>query len=382
MRMLKIALASGDGAAPEMMREAVLCAAIAAEIEGVALEFVDTPMGWSAFKDHGDTFPRDSFKRASDIGTLFFGGVGEKKLDETLGKANKGMKPEPRCLLGLRGGWKLLLNFRPVIYFSEIRHLCKVAVPHRPIEQHWIRFLLEDSYFGNHDLRHLIPNEVKDALGLLSAAEVAGTEDIVSELAFYSRNSLLRYFRFVFHYAADRGLPVFCVSKSNMMGRYVLWQRVCEEVAREFPHVPVQYQYVDTVNMMLFRPESLHGVIACGNEHGDILTDGAAECWGSMGMMHSASINPETRAAMFESGAGTAPDLAGKDIANPLGRILTAGLMLRHLELPDAAAAIEGSVRTVLAHGHRTRDIARIGDSVASCSAMGKLVRDELKRVS
>ncbi len=381
MRSIPIALAPGDGAAPEMMDEAVKTAVMAAEIEGVSLVFRLAPMGWSAFAPYGDTFPQRSYEIASQCGTLFFGGVGEKSLDATLGVKHKGMKPEPRCLLGMRGGWELLLNFRPVVYWPAIRHLAKVKeLPEGPIEQHWMRFLLEDSYFGNRDLGQYLTDDTRRAIGLMSAADVEGHEAQVSELAYYSRERLEAYFFHMFCYARARKLPVICVSKSNMMGRYALWQKVCEQMhVQQFPNVEIRYEYVDTACMMLFRPQSLHGVIACGNEHGDILTDGAAECWGSMGMMHSSSINPLTNQAMFESGAGTAPDLKGSNVANPLGRILTAALMLHHLKLHDAAGGIEKAVAKVLEDGARTKDIAKPGETVVSCTEMGKLVRSALR---
>ncbi len=380
MRSIPIALAPGDGAAPEMMDEAVKTAVMAAEIEGVSLVFRLAPMGWSAFAPYGDTFPQRSYEIASQCGTLFFGGVGEKSLDATLGVKHKGMKPEPRCLLGMRGGWELLLNFRPVVYWPAIRHLSKVKdLPDGPIEQHWVRFLLEDSYFGNRDMGQYLTDEGRHAIWLRSASEVTGQEDKVSEIAYYSRARLQQYCRHVFEYAKARSLPVISVTKANMMGRYMLWDFVCKEVALEFPNVPVRHEYVDTACAMLFHPASLHGVIACGNEHGDILSDGAAECWGSMGMMHSSSINPSTGQGMFESGAGTAPDLKGRNVANPLGRILTAALMLHHLKLHDAAGGIEKAVAKALEDGARTKDIAKPGETVVSCTEMGKLVRSALR---
>jgi 3-isopropylmalate dehydrogenase len=127
--------------------------------------------------------------------------------------------------------------------------------------------------------------------------------------------------------------------------------------------------------MLLFKPKELRGVIACGNEHGDILSDGAAEMVGGMGLMHSSAVNPDTMQAMFESGAGTAPTLAGQDKANPLGRILTGAMLLRHIAADNGATAIEQAVRDILKEGYRTADIAEPGCmKVLSCSEMGELV--------
>jgi 3-isopropylmalate dehydrogenase len=132
---------------------------------------------------------------------------------------------------------------------------------------------------------------------------------------------------------------------------------VIEIGKHEYPDVLLKHQLVDSCNALLFTPAKLHGVIVCGNEHGDILSDGAAAALGSMGMMCSSAINPVTGAAMFESGAGTAPTLAGMDVANPLGRILTGAMMLRHLGAEKGATAIESAVQSVLLKGYRTGDL-------------------------
>ena len=135
--------------------------------------------------------------------------------------------------------------------------------------------------------------------------------------------------------------------------------------------------------MKLFHPELLNGVIACGNEHGDILSDGAAEMVGGMGLMHSSAVNPDTGQAMFESGAGTVPTLVGQNKANPLGRILSGALLLRHIGAEKGARAIESAVRKVLVEGHRTEEIARPGcKMILSCSGMGEMVKSRLSSIA
>jgi 3-isopropylmalate dehydrogenase len=159
------------------------------------------------------------------------------------------------------------------------------------------------------------------------------------------------------------------------MARYQFWRKIAEHVSKDFPDVPFRSQLVDSACMQLFKPTLLRGVIACGNEHGDILSDGAAEMVGGLGMMHSSAVNPRTNQAMFESGAGTAPTLAGQDKANPLGRILTGAMLLRHIGAERGALAIENSVREVLTHGFRTGDIAEPGcNQILLCSQMGEKV--------
>lgn len=386
MRKVQIALARGDGAGPEMMEQAVRITRAAACLDDIELEYVETPMGWCALEQYGDTLPQESYETATRIGTLFFGSVGVKALDETLGKQYPKMKPEPRCLRGLRGGWELLCNLRPIIYYPEVRHLSllrDLPPPETPIEQYFLRFLLEDAYFGNADLRGRLDPSIIAALGIKTVEEVTGDESIVTDLAYYTAARLERFFQFGFAYAAERGLPVLLVDKKNMMGRYVLWSSIATRIHREkFVHVPLRHAYADDATRLLFHPAMLHGVILCGNEHGDFLTDGAAECFGSMGMMCSASVNPITGQAMFESGAGTAAELAGRDVVNPIGRILTGALMLKHIGAARGAAAIEKAVRTVLQDGARTADIAKPGESTLRCSEMGNLIAAALKHSS
>ena len=237
------------------------------------------------------------------------------------------------------------------------------TIPDSGIEQHFIRFLLEDSYFGTDDLTGCVDNGSKGSIGLMSKKEVTGTEAIVSELAYYARETVEKYFRFAFQYARNRSLPLISIDKANVMARYKFWRDIATRIGeKEFPEVELRHQLIDSANALLFTPAELHGVVACGNEHGDILSDGAAAAMGSMGMMCSSAINPENGMAMFESGAGTAPTLAGQYKANPIGRILTAEMMLRYIGAVRGADAISSVVKTVLMNGWRTADIASQDD--------------------
>lgn len=385
MAVKKIALVLGDGSGPEMMAQAVRIAKLAAAKDGLELDFIETPMGWNAYDKYGDTLPADSFKKAKETGTIFFGGVGDFKHDTTVGVEKPEMKPEARALLALRKELGLLLNFRPIVYYKALAALANVkpeVIPDEGIKQFWIRYLLEDSYFGNTDLKELIPAEVNKKLGVKLKKDVTGREEIVSDLAYYRRATIEKYIRVAFNYARDLNLPLISVDKANVMPRYDYWRRIVTEIGRkEFPTVKLTHQLVDSAAALLFTPALLNGVIACGNEHGDILSDGAAAAMGSMGLMCSSSINPETGAALFESGAGTAPTLAGQDKANPLGRILTGALMLRHLGAKIGATAIENSVNKVLMAGYRTGDLFTKADDPAKLlgtKAIGDKVAESL----
>ena len=382
-----VALVTGDGSGPEMMKVACMVAVEAAKMDSMNITFIETPMGWNAYERWGDTLPSDSFMKAMAIGTVFFGGVGDPKLDNTIGKEKPEMKPEARCLLALRKQMGLLLNFRPMIYYKELAHLANVkpeTIPDEGITQVWIRFLLEDSYFGNEDLRPWTTDQVRDSLGIKLKKDVTGEEEVVSDFAYYRRATVEKYIRAAFVYAKSAGLPLISIDKANVMARYDFWRKIVTKIGKEeFPDVALTHQLVDSANALLFTPAKLHGVIACGNEHGDILSDGAASALGSMGMMCSSAVNPDTGAAMFESGAGTAPTLAGQDKANPLGRILTGAMMLRYLGAPNGAKAIEEAVKMALKNGHRTGDMCDNNqglafpgymDNVLGTKAMGELI--------
>ena len=362
MKQKLVAVVTGDGSGPEMVVPSWSIAVEAAKRDNIELVYELTPMGWNAYEKFGDTLPPESFKRAVEIGTIFFGGVGDPKLDNTIGVEKPEMRPEARCLLALRKKMGLLLNFRPMTYYKELAHLANVkaeTIPAEGVTQVWIRFLLEDSYFGNEDwLPFLDWRDMKFGPTVVLKKDVTGDEEVVSDIAYYRRATVEKYIRAAFKYAKDAGLPLISIDKANVMARYLFWRKIVTRIgSEEFPDVTLTHQLVDSANALLFTPAKLHGVIACGNEHGDILSDGAASALGSMGLMCSSAINPDTNAAMFESGAGTAPTLAGQDKANPLGRILTGAMMLRHLGAVNGAKAIEEAVKKALYMGYRTGDM-------------------------
>lgn len=386
MKQIKVALVTGDGSGPEMMAVACAVSARAALLDGVDLVFEETPMGWNAYEKYGDTLPAESFRRAKEIGIIFFGGVGDPKLDNTIGVEKPKMKPEAHCLLPIRKDLGLLLNFRPMIYYKELAHLANVkpeTIPAEGIQQVWTRFLLEDSYFGNVDLWEYFDWRERTQAGIKLKEDVVEQDKIITDIAYYRRETIEKYIRAAFAYARDAGLPLISIDKANVMARYDFWRKIVTKIGKEeFSDVPLSHQLVDSANALLFTPAKLHGVIACGNEHGDILSDGAAAALGSMGMMCSSAINPDTGAAMFESGAGTAPTLAGQNKANPIGRILTGAMMLRHLGATNGAKAIEEAVRKALQDGYRTRDMFHLSgfaypgyhDKVLGTREMGDVI--------
>lgn len=337
-------------------------------------------MGWCVFDEFGDTVPEESLRIVDELKIVFFGGVGDPVLDNTLGKQYSEMLPERRALLVIRKRLGLLLNFRPMLYRRKWAHLSPLRpelIPGDGTEQIILRFLLEDSYFGTADLRHLIPEGICEQVGIKLLDEVTGDEEIVTELAYYTREMVEKYFRAAFLFARQKGLPVTCVHKANILPRYMFWKKIAARIGREeFPDVELRFQLVDSAAALLFNPALLSGVVACGNEQGDILSDGGVAALGGMGMMYSSAINPDTGAAMFESGAGTAPTLAGQDRVNPSGRILAAAMMLWHVGAIKGARAIETAVNRFFLDGWRTEDIALGADStkILGTAAMGEKI--------
>ena len=374
----KIALVKGDGSAPEMMVPSSAVAIKAARMDGIEIVFEETPMGWNAYEEYGDTLPQKSLDRVKELGIVFFGGVGDPKFDNTIGVKRPEMKPEKRVLLALREKMNLLVNFRPVIFYKELAHLSKVKIPAQDMTQLWYRFLLQDVYFGNDDLIHFVPEEVRVNVGLKLKQDVTGNEEIVSNIAYFTRDQLVKYFRVVFSRAEETRLPLVVIDKSNVTALDTYWRLLAEEISKEFPNVSVSFQYVDAAAMLIVtNPEIFNAVIASQNLQGDILTD-LANALVSIGLMHSSAVNPDNGAAMFESGAGTAPTLTGKDVANPLGRILAGAEMLEHIGAPNGANAIREAVKQILTEGYRTEDLFQKGvddpNKLLGTSAMGELI--------
>jgi isocitrate/isopropylmalate dehydrogenase len=364
-----------------MMRPACEIAKKAARHDGIDLVFEETPAGWNAMEQFGTTMPASSLKRIKELGVVVSGSVGDPRLDATLGKEHPEMMPERNTLLRIRRELGLNMNVRPVIYNEELKPLVTRLrlgkLPPGGIRQYWLRFLKECIYFGNDDLLPLVPPGLAALIGLKMKQDVTGDEERVVNFAYYSKTELEKYFRAAFTMARALQLPAIVVHKRNIIAHYVFFCKVAQRIHdTEFPDVPYKEQLIDSITAMLFMPELLNGVIICGNMEGDSVTDGANGVYG-LGMMFSSAINTDTGEAMFESGAGTAADIAGQDRANPIGRIRTAGLMLEHIGIPNGAKDIEMTVYGVLRDGYRTSDIFSPNDDpgkLVGTAGMGGLI--------
>lgn len=344
----------GDGIGPEIVAQAVRV--LDAVNEQFALNIVHESalVGGSAYDETGSPLPEATLTKAKAADAILLGAVGGPKWD----KLDMSVRPE-KGLLGLRSNLELFSNLRPAILYPQLADASSL----KPeivagLDILIVRELTGGIYFGQ-------PRGIRT----LENGEREGYNTYV-----YSESEIRRIGRSAFEAARQRGKRVCSIDKSNVLEVTVLWKEVMEEVAKEYPDVELTHMLVDNAAMQLVRAPKQFDVMVTGNMFGDILSDAAAMLTGSIGMLPSASLNAEGR-GMYEPCHGSAPDIAGKGIANPLATILSVAMMLRYsLDAKDAADAIEAAVSHVLDLGLRTADIASKGCETVSTQAMGDAV--------
>jgi 3-isopropylmalate dehydrogenase len=356
--MKKVAILPGDGIGPEIMAEAV-------KVLGVlelGLELETAPVGGAAYEAHGHPLPEATLALAKAADAILFGAVGDWKYD-TLERA---LRPE-QAILGLRKHLGLFANFRPAICYAELTHASSL----KPelvagLDILIIRELTGDIYFGQPRGRRTAPD-----------GAFAGAEEAFDTMR-YTRPEIERIahvaFRAARQRAGGRGGKVTSVDKANVLETFQFWKDVVTEVHREYPDVALDHMYVDNAAMQLVRAPKRFDVVVTGNMFGDILSDEASMLTGSIGMLPSASLDARGK-GLYEPSHGSAPDIAGQGVANPLATILSAAMMLRYtLQQTEAADRIESAVRAVLAAGLRTPDIWSEGTQRVGTRAMGDAV--------
>ncbi|MFN3830358.1 3-isopropylmalate dehydrogenase [Tepidimonas ignava] len=351
---MKIAILPGDGIGPEIVAEAVKVLRALA----LPLEMETAPVGGAAYEAAGHPLPEATLRLAQQADAVLFGAVGDWKYD-TLPRP---LRPE-QAILGLRKQLGLFANFRPALCYEQLTHASSL----KPelvagLDILIIRELTGDIYFGQPRGRRAAPD-----------GPFAGAEEAFDTMR-YSRPEVERIARVAFEAARQRRGKVTSVDKANVLETFQLWKDVVTEVHRDYPDVELDHMYVDNAAMQLVKAPKKFDVIVTGNMFGDILSDEAAMLTGSIGMLPSASLN-ERGQGLYEPSHGSAPDIAGKGVANPLATILSAAMMLRYsLKQPEAAARIEAAVQRVLAQGLRTADIASPGCTVVGTAQMGDAV--------
>jgi len=351
---MKIAILPGDGIGTEIVAEAVKVL----NVLDLKFELETAPVGGAAYEAHGHPLPESTLKLAKSADAILFGAVGDWKYDQL----ERALRPE-QAILGLRKHLGLFANFRPAICYEQLTHASSL----KPelvsgLDILIIRELTGDIYFGQPRGRRTAPD-----------GHFPGAEEAFDTMR-YSRPEIERIAHVAFQAARKRNKHVTSVDKANVLETFQLWKDVVTEVGQQYPDVKLDHMYVDNAAMQLVKQPKFFDVVVTGNMFGDILSDEAAMLTGSIGMLPSASLNAGNQ-GLYEPSHGSAPDIAGKGIANPLATILSAAMMLRFsLNQPEAADRIESAVKHVLASGLRTADIHSEGTTKIGTREMGDAV--------
>jgi 3-isopropylmalate dehydrogenase len=360
----KIAVLPGDGIGPEVMREAEKVLAAAAGKYGFAYELEHADVGGAAIDNHGPALPESTLEVCRKADAILFGSVGGPKWENLPPEK----QPERAALLPLRKIFDLYANLRPAIIFPQLT----AASPLRP-----------DIVGGGFDI--LVIRELTGDIyfGLPKGREGAGPEEKGFDTMVYTRREIERIARTAFETARLRKKKVVSIDKANVLTTMVFWREVVTQIGREYPDVALSHMYVDNAAMQLVRDPRQFDVILCGNIFGDILSDEAAMITGSLGMLPSASLNREAGGAsgrvfgLYEPAGGSAPDIAGKNIANPIAQILSAAMLLKYTYgLSEAYDAIFSATAKILDQGCRTQDIMSEGCTKVSTGEMGDRIAE------
>ncbi|MBL8378527.1 MAG: 3-isopropylmalate dehydrogenase [Burkholderiales bacterium] len=351
---MKVAVLPGDGIGQEITTQAVAVL----KALGLSLETEEAPVGGAAYDSAGDPLPQATLNLARDADAILFGAVGGWQYD----KLPRAKRPE-QAVLGLRRELGLFANLRPSIVYPELVNASTL----KPevvsgLDLLILRELTGDIYFGQ-------PRGVRT----VESGPFAGQREGFDTMR-YAEGEISRIMHVGFAAARKRGKRLCSVDKANVLETMQLWKDVAAAVALEYPDVEYSSMYVDNAAMQLVRNPKQFDVIVTGNMFGDILSDEASMLTGSIGMQPSASLNASKK-GLYEPIHGSAPDIAGKDLANPLATILSAAMMLRYSFDDEASAGrIEAAVRKVLAQGYRTADIFEPGTNKVGTRQMGEAV--------
>jgi len=351
---MKIAVLPGDGIGTEIVAEAIRVL----DVLDLDFEMETALVGGAAYDAHGHPLPEATLKLAKEADAVLFGAVGDWKYD-TL---DRPLRPE-QAILGLRKNLGLFANFRPAICYEQLVGASSL----KPelvagLDILIIRELTGDIYFGQ-------PRGRRTAVD----GHFPGAEEAFDTMR-YSRPEIERIAHVAFKAAQKRSKRVTSVDKANVLETFQFWKDIVSEVGKEYPDVELDHMYVDNAAMQLVKAPKKFDVMVTGNMFGDILSDAAAMLTGSIGMLPSASLNASNQ-GLYEPSHGSAPDIAGQGVANPLATILSAAMMLRFsLNQPEAADRIESAVQQVLASGLRTGDIWSEGTKRVGTRDMGDAV--------
>lgn len=358
---LKIACIPGDGIGPEIITEARKVLDQTAHVYGHTIHYTDILLGGASIDVHGVPLTEEAVHIARQSDAVLMGSIGGDAAVSPWYRLAPHLRPEAG-LLAIRKALNLFANLRPAILYEELAEAC-------PLKKETIgggfdimimRELTGGLYFG--ERKTVAENGVRKAFDTLT----------------YDENEIRRVAVKAFDIAMKRKHKVTSVDKANVLDSSRLWRAVTEEVAKEYPEVILEHMLVDNCAMQLVRNPAQFDVILTENMFGDILSDEASMVTGSIGMLASASLN-DSRFGLYEPSHGSAPDIAGKDVANPIATVLSAAMMLRYsFDLDREAEAMEDAVKKVLQDGYRTGDIMSEGKTLTGCSRMGDLLAERI----
>jgi 3-isopropylmalate dehydrogenase len=350
---MKIAVLPGDGIGTEIVAQAVKVLEVLRS-DGLKIEMEYGNIGGAGYDAEGDPLPDSTLNLAKASDAVLLGAVGGPQYD-TL---DRPLRPE-RGLLRIRKGLNLFANLRPALLYPELASASTL----KPevvsgLDIMIVRELTGDIYFGQPRGISTLENGEREGLNTMR----------------YTESEIRRIGRVAFDIAMKRNKKVCSVDKANVLECTELWRQVMIEVGKDYPEVELSHMYVDNAAMQLVRAPKQFDVVVTGNIFGDILSDEASMLTGSIGMLPSASLD-ENNKGMYEPSHGSAPDIAGKDLANPLATILSVAMMLRYTFADETSATrIENAVKQALAQGYRTGDIYTAGTNRVGCAAMGDAV--------
>jgi 3-isopropylmalate dehydrogenase len=343
MKHFKIAALAGDGIGPEVMREAIKVLRATEKKFGFSIEITEAPVGWAGIDAAGKALPDATLALCKNSDAILFGSVGLPDRDPTIPKEQR---PERAALLRIRKEFGLFANLRPVKLPKVLAHACPLAKERQGdgIDILVVRELTGGMYFGQ-------PKKTEEIFGGHRAIDTM----------VYTTPEIERIAHVAFKAARLRRKKLTSIDKANVLENGILWREVVTRIGKEYSDVTLEHMFVDNGAMQLVLKPTQFDVMLCENMFGDILSDEAAALGGSLGMLPSASLGAttgETTFGFYEPAGGTAPDIAGKNLANPIAQILSSALMLRHsFGLNEAALAIERAVGNAIEAGNRTGDI-------------------------
>ena len=357
-----IAYIPGDGIGPEIVREAKKVLDKVCSVYGHEFHYEELLLGGASIDEHGVPLTEETIKKAKVADAVLMGSIGGDAKTSPWYQLEPSKRPEAG-LLGIRKALNLFANLRPAYLYDELRKACplKEEVIGDGFDMIIVRELTGGLYFG--ERKTVEENGVRKAVDTLS----------------YNEEEIRRIAIKAFEIAGKRRKKVTSVDKANVLDSSRLWRKVVEEVAKNYPDITLEHMLVDNCAMQLVHNPGQFDVILTENMFGDILSDEASMVTGSIGMLSSASLN-ETSFGLYEPSHGSAPDIAGKDVANPIATILSAAMMLRFsLDLDKEADAVEAAVAQVLEEGYRTPDIYSEGMKKTGTAQMGSLIAERIQ---